>query len=379
MRFFLLKTVLCFLLFSTAILQAEVIYSEQWDYFLDLPEGILFDDIENGGEKLNLSDQRNVYQLKIFPLTETFQTFVQNQGGEFGLTTAQIQFFPYNNRQAALANLQLSLDDGNFFGWVVWIERNNQLVRLVGLTQQVTKDQEAPRLLSFLDSFSPNHQERFAPGPISQAQFPLKTPTQALRWENATFGAVVGEDWSRAEQAVIERESQVLMRVQPQDDDQIARAWSRFYRMIYRETYFRVRPFAARLREHYEARGIRNVDLPKTLLSGLQNFMYHRRGDASDIDSSVSVLSTQQGDCDSLALLYLAILDNWGIKGLLMVSREYAHAMVALDLPGSGARFSFAGKQWLVAELTAKVPLGMIDSSMNDPRKWLGIDLKKEP
>jgi hypothetical protein len=53
--------------------------------------------------------------------------------------------------------------------------------------------------------------------------------------------------------------------------------------------------------------------------------------------------------------------------------------MAALDLAGGGARFPFADKNWLVAELTAQVNLGMIAQNMADPNQWIGIDLWGNP
>jgi len=70
-----------------------------------------------------------------------------------------------------------------------------------------------------------------------------------------------------------------------------------------------------------------------------------------------------------------AILEASGIDCLLMLSREYSHAMLAVDVRGGGQRFPFKGKEYLVAETTAKVGLGMIDSSQADLSKWLGVDL----
>ena len=58
-----------------------------------------------------------------------------------------------------------------------------------------------------------------------------------------------------------------------------------------------------------------------------------------------------------------------------MVSDVYSHAMAAVDLAGSGARFPFGGREWLVAELTAPVTLGQIDSTMADPAGWIGVSL----
>ena len=72
-------------------------------------------------------------------------------------------------------------------------------------------------------------------------------------------------------------------------------------------------------------------------------------------------------------------MEQLGVKGILMVSAPYSHAMAALDLPGSGARFPFDNTNWMVAEMTAKVNLGMIAQDMADPTQWIGVDLWGKP
>ena len=74
------------------------------------------------------------------------------------------------------------------------------------------------------------------------------------------------------------------------------------------------------------------------------------------------------------ALLLAVILQRANIDAILMVSREYGHAMAGVKLDGAGAKFSNGGVDWIVAETTAKVQLGMIGKNVSDPSKWLGID-----
>ena len=54
------------------------------------------------------------------------------------------------------------------------------------------------------------------------------------------------------------------------------------------------------------------------------------------------------------------ILESMGIDCILMLSREYSHAMLGVDVPGGGVRFEFEGRKYLVAETTAKTGLGTI-------------------
>jgi hypothetical protein len=56
-----------------------------------------------------------------------------------------------------------------------------------------------------------------------------------------------------------------------------------------------------------------------------------------------------------------------------MVSRDYGHAMGIADIEGPGARFPFENKQYLVAETTAQVELGLIGRQVSEIAKWLGV------
>jgi acyl CoA:acetate/3-ketoacid CoA transferase alpha subunit len=68
------------------------------------------------------------------------------------------------------------------------------------------------------------------------------------------------------------------------------------------------------------------------------------------------------------------LLEHLGVKTILMVSAVYSHSMVGVLVPGKGARYEYDGKEYLVAELTADVDIGMIDGTMADPKGWIPVD-----
>ena len=69
------------------------------------------------------------------------------------------------------------------------------------------------------------------------------------------------------------------------------------------------------------------------------------------------------------------ILERRGIPSILMLSKDYSHAMAAVDVPGGGQRFTFDDKDWLVAETTAHVGIGLVAANQADWKKWLGVRL----
>ena len=183
-------------------------------------------------------------------------------------------------------------------------------------------------------------------------------------------------------QATIERETRLLMaQVGPQVSDQkvLAPGWSRFYRQIYRDLYSSLTPVSAYWQSQVAQGKVTRDALPQTVLTWLQSFTYFQKSGIYAVETPWQTLRDHKGDCDSLALIYLALMDQMGFHGILMVSAPYSHAMAALDLPGGGARFPFADQKWLVAEMTTKVNLGMIAQDMADPSQWIGVDLWGKP
>jgi hypothetical protein len=108
-------------------------------------------------------------------------------------------------------------------------------------------------------------------------------------------------------------------------------------------------------------------------LEWVQGFAYERNFSGSDFVNPVSAALEGRGDCDSRAMLWAIILEQANVNAAIMVSASYGHAMGLVDMEGTGARFDWAGKQWLVAETTARVSLGLIGEKASDPGQWLGI------
>jgi hypothetical protein len=150
-------------------------------------------------------------------------------------------------------------------------------------------------------------------------------------------------------------------------------AWARYYRMVYKESAARLDSFTKAFSDSLPAND--PTEAARRVLAWIQGFHYER--DFAGIDFVPPLLAAfeRRGDCDSRAVVMAIILERLGIDAVLMISREYSHAMLAVDVPGGGQRFTYNGKAYLVAETTAKVGIGMIDSEQADFSKWLGVDL----
>ena len=248
---------------------------------------------------------------------------------------------------------------------------------LVAFIPAASFDRERDSLVSVLDSFSPDEEGRLLPGPVSQSLSPF--PARDLRRAHLDFlgGAVevsVGRGEVEATQGLIEREARILVAYKAGHRE----AWQRYYRMIYRDNYRRLDGVFAGIRGRLRQRGIAPGEYPVELLSWIQGFSYVRTGTLSDFLSPVSAVLSASGDCDSLAILYAALLDHLGIDAILFVSTKYSHALAGVDISRPGATIDFEGRRYLVAEMTERVPIGLIAQDMADASAWIPMRLREK-
>jgi hypothetical protein len=77
------------------------------------------------------------------------------------------------------------------------------------------------------------------------------------------------------------------------------------------------------------------------------------------------------GDCDTRAVLIYTILEEMRFDPMIVVSDEYAHAMLALNIPASGDHLKYRGNNYYFWETTAEGwPLGMLPPTTNNVNYW---------
>jgi hypothetical protein len=294
--------------------------------------------------------------------------------------------YGYEGRPAVLAELSFALDGARKKGYALFIgaragggaeaSTGERSFALLAYAPEADFDAYSDFILSCLDCFSVDAAARRAPGPLSQ--FTLDWPPSRDRQKTVSLpgGGSAILPWTE-EEAAQEKQTDLreykVLGAYADEEGPWQDAWARFYRMAYRES-------AARLdRLALEAARLLPQDDPtetaRQVLAWVQGFVYERDQGGSDFIPPLTAAFGATGDCDSRAVLAAILLEDRGIDAILMVSKEYAHAMLAVDVPGGGQRFAFKGKKYLVAETTAHVGLGMIAANMADWSKWMGIDL----
>jgi hypothetical protein len=295
--------------------------------------------------------------------------------GQMG-SKGDISSFTYQGRGAVLADLDFAVNGISRKGNAVFISaRSENSYALVASATASRYDSYSELIISCLDAFSIDRTARRFPGPVSQFLFPW--PVARTEKKTAVLPAgSISLPWSAKEEqeelSVIEREYHVLT-MYLKSETLWVDAWARYYRMVYKESAARLdnltQAFSNSLPAHDPTESARRV------LAWVQGFLYERNFAGIDFVPPLTAAFEKRGDCDSRAMVMGIILERLGIDSVLMVSREYSHAMLAVDVPGGGQRFTYNGKAYLVAETTAKVGIGKIDSSQADFSKWLGVDL----
>jgi hypothetical protein len=285
--------------------------------------------------------------------------------------------FEYEGRDAAISDLAFSLNGVARRGYGLFVagkpgEADYALIAHVEVSRF---DAYGEYAISCLDGFSIDRTARREPGPVSQFLLPWP-PDRTARKTAVLPGGAVDLPWS-AEEAAHELDLAVreyrILALYAETEDLWVDAWARFYRMVYRES-------AARLDGLTEAFA-RSLPLDdptecaRRVLAWVQGFSDTPDDSGIDFVPPLPAAFEHRGDCDARAVVMAIVLERLGVDCVLLISREYSHAMVGVGVPGRGQRFPFNGREYLVAETTANVGIGLIDAEQADFSKWLGVDV----
>ncbi len=356
---------------------AERVLVSAFGYTIDLPPGwAVLDATDPNLVSFTDSSRKAVFQIAVFPKdTFTSAKEILQFAKEKFKAQGDAAPFLFNGRDAILSDYTFLAGKHKARGYFVGLQGESLNYLLMAFVSEPAYGEYHDFLLSLLDSFSPEEQSRKAPGPISQfyREFPDPQPIKKeIRLSNTSVPLEIGSGEIEANSVVIEREARILSKY-TRNPSVFPEAWKRYYQVIYRDTYLRLKPLAETLLTHFKKTGITREQLPSTLLSWIQGFSYTRKSTLSDLASPLEIAVDATGDCDARALLFIAILGHWGFDAILLVSHTYQHAMAAVDIPGQGAKFFYESKGYLVAELTDKVALGLINKKMADPSLWIAV------
>jgi len=372
-RFFIL------LVFIPVIVFAEPLYSPTWGFLIDLPEGYNFTG-GDGKDRFSFSGPEGlmfetvVYNgryASILELVNDINSRLSNQG--------YADLFQYRDKQAAIINLNF----GESYGWALAIElgipegspSSSARPMLLALAYAPSNKKELELFhISALDSICTTPADLRYPGPITEYgsdRGSARNAALAIRGVNAS----IRENDAEISQLLIEREFKIMEAYL--NTSYIQAACIRYYRFIYRDSYDRIAEAAAAIARNLGGNQAVTDDqkreFAQKVLSFVQGFNYERDLSGSDFINLVTAITEGRGDCDSRSMLFALILSKAQINSAIMLSHQYSHAMGLADITGYGARFEAGGTEFLVAETTDKINIGLIDQQIGDPRHWFAI------
>ncbi|MFO7729753.1 MAG: hypothetical protein R6V86_03205 [Spirochaetia bacterium] len=283
--------------------------------------------------------------------------------------------YTHSGMDAHLSQVEFQQQDRRFQGYLLCIESHRVDVVVVGFALKGKLSAYQDTLFSAMDSLAIGDRGLVEPGPISQSVSPYPAQEVAryeIQFDGRDVPVALSSAALEATQEVIEREARVLSVYG--GTEYAEAAWKRYYRIVYRDLFVRSRPLYSALQTYLSPRNNSPEEIAAVLLAWVQGFQYERFESLSDFLSPLRAAVESRGDCDSRGMLYTILLHHYKIDAILMVSSVYKHSMAAVEVDGQGARFPYNDTQYLVAETTDQVELGLIDQNMSNTNAWIGID-----
>ena len=373
-----IRTVLLF--FNLFILYFNVfsyeVYVEEQNIFLDIPETWYALEVRTG--KTTIADP-----------TDTAFFIVRKYGNEKGSTLSELYAnvmdelgaqgeaaeFYYKKNPSYFAEINFQSEGFDFTGFGLFIKEPEISYVLLAFSDIENIQYYTDYLLSIMDSFMETEDDFLNPGPVSMFMSSLSSDAgekKEIFINDKKFYYMYSPLEIDTAQWVAEREMRVLESYT--GSEYMIDAWKRSYRMIYRDSFKLTRNMYTQLAANIIPEDSSDLEIAVLLLKWLQTFDYSRTGDIADFQNPAACLINNEGDCDSLAMLYIMLLKRFGIDSVLFISHVYSHAMAGVAVDVNGASMNFEGTRFVVAEMTADVDIGLIDQEFSDINGWITVD-----
>lgn len=170
--------------------------------------------------------------------------------------------------------------------------------------------------------------------------------------------------------------------------DSYEKLWGSIYAKLVKESKPDIDFIADSLKEISQEKQLTSIELAELIVTFVQDipYSYVRVQDCAEANnngkpcigkiafgllSPYEFLHSLYGDCDTRAVLIYALLEILGYDPMIVISHEYAHAMLALNIPASGDHLKHRGKNYYFWETTGKGwPIGMLPPNSNNINYW---------
>ena len=316
----------------------------------------------------------NIYKKGRFSSSRDAIQFAAKQVNS---TSSQIDSVNYRGYDCSISSVSFALGEIPCSGWILSIKlKDSKILNVLGFTGEVGNPIYESIILSILDSVCVDHGSFYSAGPVTCYAYPKEGLLKRnVEFEGFKAGVTFDKSDADANSYLILREYSILALLS--STDYWFSAWQRFYQMVYRDSYGRIKDacfnFCSGLYAKYADSENPEILFSSAVLRFMQNLPYGRSKTENDFTNLVSTFLGTQSDCDSRSLLCAIFLDMMDIKSTLFVSVDYSHALVGAKLDSQGAKLLVGDTWYLLGETTAKVDFGKVAQSMSDSSKWLNI------
>lgn len=172
----------------------------------------------------------------------------------------------------------------------------------------------------------------------------------------------------------------------PNNEETFHGYWGNIYARLLQHESDRLWTLQDSLREIGISQSLNRLDFADMIVSFAQDIPYsfimgESCDDAGDTPclanqkfgllSPVEFLYTLKGDCDTRTTLLYKLLKHFGYDVKVVLSSEYAHAMLAVNLPVTGDFLTYQGKRYYFWETTnVGWQPGMLGADMKNINYW---------
>lgn len=367
-------------IFTTSLF-AEILSSPTYGYSIDLPEEYVLAEKSTDGTSY-------VFTSKLFSATTVIKIYPSSKYKSSADTLkdtvkklkaqGETEEVSWRNQKAAVSTYRLTLGGQKLSGYGICAFLSTKKSYIVALCYCPEEDSQNNNsfMVSTLDSLCIDQGSLFEAGLMTQFIYPessKKVPVN-IEIDGVKIYTLMDSVDSEAANYVIEREYDLLLNYQK--SSQWKQAWTRYYRMIYRDSFKRLQRASFDIYNELAPVSKDDTDLAQKILTWTQNFEYARAEQKTDSDftSLPDVLLGKGSDCDSRSMLISVLLRNMNMDSIFFISAEYSHAIAGLVSTHPGHSFIANGKKYLTGETTAKgVTWGMISQTQSDAKKWIPV------
>ncbi|MBO4856887.1 MAG: hypothetical protein J5527_00035 [Treponema sp.] len=380
-------TLLFLVILLPARINAEIIKDNVYNFSLDIPEGYKLTDASKDGTSYLFVHPNNQVQLalKIYDTQEinTAPKALENALKKLNASYS-IDNFHWNNSLCAISDFVFQLDKA-YSGWAVAapLKKKSSYITAICFVPSNKRQDCDQFIMSTLNSICVDDSLYCTPGIVVSYAYPSEGKKEVkLNINNKTVSTSLDNSDIEAANFLIDLEFSVLKLYSKHN--LWKEAWTRYYRLIYRDSFERVKPAISDLFDVLYAEAKRknpsspDLYVAQSLLSWVQTFEYKRNNqtaNTSDFTSLPALICGDGNDCDSRSLFICMCMRCMGYEALLLVSPEYSHALAAVEMNEPGQKYVLGdtGREFLMGETTAKVTWGMIAQDQADRTKWIPI------